>query len=171
MGVTSTVGVGSSFTIYLPAAPGKRPETATARKGAAPDPGGRILVMDDEDFIREIAAEILHYRGYDVESCPDGREAVERFRRAREHNNPFAAVILDLTVPGGMGGKEAAPLLRDIDPSIVLLVSSGYSNDPVLSDYRQYGFDGAISKPFDADTLVEELAGHLAEKDQGSLPA
>ncbi|HEX9022924.1 MAG TPA: ATP-binding protein [Geobacteraceae bacterium] len=164
VGVTSTVGMGSCFTIYLPAAPGKRPEAAAARKSAAPDPGGRILVMDDEDFIREIAAEILHYRGYDVESSPDGREAVERFRRAREHNNPFAAVILDLTVPGGMGGKEAARLLRDIDPSIVLLVSSGYCNDPVLADYRQYGFDGAICKPFDADTLVEELANLLTEK-------
>ncbi len=164
VGVTSTVGVGSSFTIYLPASPGKHPETSAAKKSAAPDPGGRIHIMDDEDFIREIATEILSYRGYDVESCADGMEAVVSFRKALERGNPFAAVILDLTVPGGMGGKEAAPLLREIDPSIVLLVSSGYCNDPVLSDYRQYGFDGAICKPFNADTLAEEVANHLAEK-------
>ncbi len=157
VGVSSSVGVGSSFTIYLPASPDKRPEAAVARKSAWPTVGGRILIMDDEDFIREIATEILQFEGYEVEVCADGREAVECFRRAWESKIPFAGVILDLTVPGGMGGKEAAPLLREIDPDAVLLVSSGYSNDPVIADFRHYGFSGAIRKPFDAATLVEEL--------------
>jgi signal transduction histidine kinase/ActR/RegA family two-component response regulator len=164
VGVSSTVGVGSCFTIYLPASPGKRPEAALVKKVAAPAPGGRILIMDDEDFIREIATEILQFEGYEVEVCADGREAVERFRRAWEKSTPFACCVLDLTVSGGMGGKEAAPLLREIDPDAVLLVSSGYSNDPVIADFRNYDFNGAISKPFDAATLVEELGRLIGNK-------
>ncbi len=162
--VSSTEGVGSNFTIYLPASPGRRPEKAEAKMKLEPCAGGRVLIMDDEDFIREIAVDILQYQGYEVESCTEGKEAVERFRKAHEQNNPFAAVILDLTVPGGMGGKEAAPLLREIDPDVALVVSSGYSSDPVLADYATYGFNGAICKPFNADTLTGELAKILAEK-------
>ena len=164
VGVTSKLGVGSTFTIYLPASPCKRPEAAEVKKVVEPVTGGRILIMDDEDFIREIATEILQFQGYDVKACSDGREAIERFREAREHNAPFACVILDLTVPGGMGGKEAAPLLLKVDPDAVLLVSSGYSNDPVIADYRQYGFSGAISKPFDAGKLVEEIGKLIGRK-------
>jgi signal transduction histidine kinase/ActR/RegA family two-component response regulator len=164
VGVSSRVGEGSSFTIYLPAAPGMRPEAGVMKRTAGPAGGGRVLIMDDEDFIREIATEILQFQGYEVYQCADGREAVEHFRRARERNNPFAGVILDLTVPGGMGGKEAASLIREIDPNAVLLVSSGYSNDPVISDFQYYGFDGAINKPFDADTLIEELGRLIGKK-------
>jgi CheY-like chemotaxis protein len=134
------------------------------RKVVEQAPGGRILIMDDEDFIREIATEILQFEGYEVEVCADGREAVERFRRAWEKSTPFACCVLDLTVSGGMGGKEAAPLLREIDPDAVLLVSSGYSNDPVIADFRNYDFNGAISKPFDAATLVEELGRLIGNK-------
>ena len=162
--VCSTVGVGSVFTIHLPASPGRHPEAAVIRKGTGPAPGGRILIMDDEDFIREIATEILQFQGYEVEACADGREAVERFRRAKENNAPFAGVILDLTIPGGMGGKETAPLLREIDPDIVLLVASGYSNDAIIADFQHYGFSGALSKPFDADTLVDELGRLIGAK-------
>lgn len=162
--VSSVIGVGSSFDIHLPASPGKRIESVEV-KGALDLPaGGRILIMDDEDFIREIAAEILQYIGYDVESCADGREAVERFQGARERNAPFAGVILDLTVPGGMGGKETALLLLEIDPDVALIVSSGYSSDPVIANYRQYGFRGAICKPFDADTLARELERVIPKK-------
>lgn len=167
--VSSTVGVGSSFAMYLPASPGKRPKAAEVKKIAGPASGGRILIMDDEDFIREIATEILQFEGYEVEVCIDGREAVERFRRAWELKTPFAGVILDLTVPGGMGGKEATPLIRKIDPDAVLLVSSGYSNDPVIADFRHYGFDGAISKPFDASTLVEELGRLIGQKKEQNV--
>jgi CheY-like chemotaxis protein len=162
--VSSAIGVGSCFAIHLPASPGKRIEGAAVKSAMVLPAGGRILIMDDEGFIREIATEILQYMGYDVESCADGGEAVERFQRARERNAPFAGVILDLTVPGGMGGKETALLLLEIDPDVALIVSSGYSNDPVIANYRQYGFRGAIRKPFDADTLARELEKVIPKK-------
>jgi signal transduction histidine kinase/CheY-like chemotaxis protein len=164
IGVTSSMGAGSCFEIYLPASPGKRPEVAAAKEFADQRGGGRILIMDDEDFIREIAAEILQYKGYEVESCADGREAVELYRRARKSNSPYASVILDLTIPGGMGGKECAALILEIDPDAVLIVSSGYSNDPIIANYQSYGFSGAISKPFDADTLARELERLISGK-------
>ena len=164
VGVYSVIGVGSSFTIYLPASPGKRPEVTLVNNEVCPTPGGKILIMDDEDFIREIATEILQYLGYQVENCVDGRKAVERFQEARESNTPFSAVILDLTVPGGIGGKEAASLILEIDPDAVLIVSSGYSNDPVIANYHLYGFRGVISKPFDAGTLVAELERLIGKK-------
>ncbi len=161
--VSSVVGKGSSFFVRIPALPLGQPEDGTASK-SEPAGNGRILLMDDEECIREIATEILEYVGYQVESCADGKEAVERFTLAKEGDAPFAAVILDLTVPGGMGGKDAAQLLRSADPNVVLIVSSGYSNDPVMANYRQYGFSAAIIKPFDAGTLAREL-GRLVPLD------
>jgi two-component system cell cycle sensor histidine kinase/response regulator CckA len=155
--VSSTMGVGSSLTIHLPALPGGRPETEVVMKEPELVGSGRILIMDDEELIREIASEILEYTGYNVESCADGKEAVELFRNARDNDVPFDAVILDLTIPGGMGGKEAASLMLEIDPHAVLIVSSGYSNDPVVANFRQYGFSGVVSKPFDAKGLALEL--------------
>lgn len=153
----STIGEGSEFTIHLPALPGMQPEEEEVKRKAEPGGCGKVLIMDDEGFIREIAAEILEFNGFEMESCADGNEAVELFKTAKERNAPFDAVILDLTVPGGMGGREAATQLRRIDPDAVLIVSSGYSNDPVIANYRQYGFSGAIHKPFDADTLTRAL--------------
>jgi signal transduction histidine kinase/ActR/RegA family two-component response regulator len=155
--VASSVGVGSSFTIYIPASPDRLPDAEVTKKIAGAAAGGRILIMDDEDFIREIVNEILRYLGYSVEVCADGNEAVERVQKAREDNTPFAAIILDLTVPGGMGGKEAASLILEIDPDAVLIVSSGYSNDPVIANFTDYGFKGVIGKPFDTSTLAWEL--------------
>jgi signal transduction histidine kinase/CheY-like chemotaxis protein len=157
VGVTSTIGVGSCFEILLPASPGKRPDVAAVKEFVEQPEGGRILIMDDEDFIREIAAEILRFMGYEVESCADGREAVELYRSAKQNNAPVSCVILDLTVPGGMGGKEAASQILEIDPGALLIVSSGYSNDPIIANYQNYGFSGAIRKPFDTDTLAGEL--------------
>ncbi len=155
--VSSTVGAGSSVSIHLPALNGGRPECEMEGKFPALTGNGRILIMDDEDFIREIASEILEFTGYYVESCNDGREAVEKYRAACNCHMPFDAVILDLTVPGGMGGKEAAALILEINPETVLIVSSGYSNDPVVANFRQYGFSGVVSKPFDTGGLTREL--------------
>jgi len=154
---SSTVGQGSCFTVYIPAIPGNGPEAAAVGREAEPAANGRVLILDDEEFIREIAAEILAYLGFAVESCADGKEAVTLFKAARARNAPFNAVILDLTVPGGMGGKEVASRLLRIDPNAVLIVSSGYSNDPVVANCRQYGFSGAIIKPFDVETLAAEF--------------
>ena len=155
--VSSSIGEGSVFTIYLPALPGRQADEEEVMKKGESRSSGKILIMDDEDFIREIASEILEFNGYAIESCADGNEAVDLYKAARERNLPFDAVILDLTVPGGLGGKEAAAQLLRIDPDAVLIVSSGYSNDPVIANYRQYGFRGAIHKPFDADTLTRAL--------------
>jgi two-component system cell cycle sensor histidine kinase/response regulator CckA len=156
--VTSTPGAGSSFAVLLPASPGIRPDGADITETPVPAGSGRVLVMDDEELIREVASEILRFLGYDVEDCADGREAVERFREAKDRNAPFSAVILDITVPVGMGGKQAANLMLEIDPDAVLIVSSGYSNDPVIANFREYGFSGVIPKPFNADRLAGELA-------------
>ncbi len=155
--VSSTVGVGTDIAIRIPAVPAKEEGEATIEKQMGPAACGRLLIMDDEEFIRDIATEILEFAGYEVSSCSDGKEAVELFKWAWEGGAPFAVVILDLTVPGGMGGKEAAALIRGIDPNAVLIVTSGYSSDPVVADYRHYGFSGAILKPFDAHALAAEV--------------
>jgi two-component system cell cycle sensor histidine kinase/response regulator CckA len=155
--VSSTPEAGTSFTVHIPALPGRLPEDAGADESVELMGSGRVLVMDDDDLIREIATDILDFMGYEVDSCADGREAVERFRAARYSNDPFSAVILDLTVPGGMGGKEASSRILEIDPDAVLIVSSGYSDDPVIANFRQFGFSGAVPKPFDAEGLAREL--------------
>ncbi len=155
--VSSSPVAGTTFTIHLPALPGGLPEDTGADDPVEMMGSGRVLVMDDEDLIRDVATCLLGFMGYEVDSCADGREAVERFRAAREKNVPFSAVILDLTIPGGMGGKEAASRILDIDPDAVLIVSSGYSDDPVMANFRQYGFSGAVPKPFDTEGLVKEL--------------
>ncbi len=160
--VSSVPGEGSRFTICLPASPGQRPGPDVPVETAGQSGGGRILVMDDDACIRRIVAEILAFQGYGVDECADGREAVLRYRTAREQDAPFSAVILDLTVPGGMGGKESAARLLEIDPGAVLIVSSGYSNDPVVANYRDFGFSGAIPKPFSAAVLDRELKRLLA---------
>jgi PAS domain S-box-containing protein len=157
VGITSTIGVGSCFEILLPASPGKGPDIFSVNASSEKPGGGKVLIMDDEDYIRDIAAEILRYMGFEVESCADGREAVEFYLRAMANNTPFAAVILDLTIPGGMGGREAASLILEKDPGAVLIVSSGYSNDPIIANYQSFGFSGAIRKPFDSNTLAGEL--------------
>lgn len=154
---TSSQGTGSTLTGLLSAIPDGCPEDEAINAPAEMKGSGKILVMDDEDLIRGIAVYTLEFLGYEVVACTDGLEAVEQFRWARENNVPFSAVILDLTVPDGMGGEEAAARILAIDPEAVLIVSSGYSNDPVLSDFRQFGFSSAVPKPFDAEGLASEL--------------
>ncbi|MHB0876101.1 MAG: PAS domain-containing hybrid sensor histidine kinase/response regulator [Anaerolineae bacterium] len=157
--VESEPGRGSVFTVYLPAAA----ETSEAPRVEAESTGmprgsGRILVMDDEKVVREVARRILTRLGYDVATAGDGAEAVEAYRRAKDEGKPYVAVVMDLTVPGGMGGREAAKLLKELDPSAKVIVSSGYSTDPVMSHYKEYGFDGVAAKPY----RFPELAGELA---------
>jgi CheY-like chemotaxis protein len=163
--VVSTPGKGSCFTLHLPAAPGGQPEPAEVRECGRLGGGGRVLVMDDEELVRDVATEILRHLGYEVEVCSDGRDAVDRFRLAREEGAPFTAVILDLTIPDGMGGREAAARILEMDPRAVLVVSSGYSNDPVSAHFRDYGFSGAIPKPFDVRQLAGELARLVPPRD------
>lgn len=154
---SSTAGDGSCVALYLPAVTCGDPEVEAGSTVPDLTGSGRILIMDDEDLIRDIATEILQFAGYQVESCKNGTEALELYREAWAQGVPYTAVILDLTIPGGMGGKEAAGHLLRIDPNALLVVSSGYSNDPVVANYRRYGFSGAVSKPFDVKGLITEL--------------
>lgn len=117
--------------------------------------------MDDEETIRNLARETLGFLGYRVTTCNNGEEAIALFKAARESGKPFMAAILDLTIPGGMGGKEAAQHILEIDPAARLIVSSGYTNDPVMAGYRNYGFCAAVTKPYKASELGEELGALL----------
>jgi CheY-like chemotaxis protein len=113
----------------------------------------RILVMDDEEIIQDVLSTMLDYLGYEAHTVSDGAEAIDRYREAMESGEPFAAVIMDLTIPGGMGGKEAVHHLREIDPEVRVIVSSGYASDPAVTNYRDHGFVAAIAKPFKIEDL------------------
>jgi len=154
--VESAVGRGSKFSVFLPASPEKLPAWPRA-EGKLERGSGRVLVMDDEEAIRELAALMLRELGYEPLAVESGEQALDQFRRARLEGRPFAAVILDLTVPGRMGGQETVARLREIDPAVKALVSSGYSTDPALSRYLDYGFAGFITKPYDVQTLGRTL--------------
>lgn len=160
--VRSEVGSGAAFHFYLPAyqtqSTVKKPLTHPAPPGQ-----GRILVMDDEQSIRELLAYALTRFGYQTELTKDGQEVVERYQQAQQTNHPFDVVIMDLTVPGGMGGKEAIQKLLEIDPNVKAIVSSGYSNEPVLSNYRQYGFSAVVSKPYEIQKLSKVIQAVLTE--------
>jgi len=127
---------------------------------------GKILVMDDEKMIRILASEMLSQLGYNVEVSKDGAEAIELYKKAGESGNPFDAVFLDLTIKYGMGGKETIEKLLEIDPNVKAIISSGYSNDPIVSDFEAYGFKGILAKPFNMNELTKVLDGVLTEKDK-----
>ena len=154
--IESEVDIGTIFHIYLPASEKRQKilqkETAKIARGT-----GKILLMDDEEMILEIMDKILRELGYEVEFARDGNEAIDLYRKARESSHPFTAVIMDLTVPGGMGGKEAIQKLREINPDVKAIVSSGYSTDPVMSNFRKHGFCGVLAKPFKIKELGETL--------------
>lgn len=159
--VESQTGVGTTIHLYLPAA---EPDSRTQTPGHKPAETvpifgeGKILVMDDDQMIRELAGEILRHLGYEVEFAQNGGEAVELYRMAMKTVRPFDAVILDLTVRGGMGGKEAMQALIGMDPDVKGIVSSGYSDDPGMTDYKQYGFSGVVAKPYTVEELSEKLS-------------
>ena len=152
----STPGRGTTFTIWLPAA--DREPVAPAREERTLAPlQGRVLFMDDEPEIRRLGTAMLQHLGLEPVAVSDGAEAVQEYCRAREAGRPFQVVILDLTVPGGTGGRQAMAQLLQIDPNVRAIVSSGYSNDRVLSDYRAHGFRGMVSKPYEFTDLAHTL--------------
>ncbi|MBU5612835.1 hybrid sensor histidine kinase/response regulator [Geomonas azotofigens] len=159
--VRSQPGMGTAFEVFLPAAQGEgkggEPESPAAAPAVAALPQRNILVMDDEEMIRTLICAILENLGCKVTSCANGSEAISLYAAAKEAGTPFAAVIMDLTIPGGMGGQEAARHILAMDPRASLIVSSGYSNDPVMSDYAQFGFKATMAKPYRASEVAEVL--------------
>jgi two-component system, cell cycle sensor histidine kinase and response regulator CckA len=161
--VESQVGVGTTIHIYLPSSDRAVPDKEEVKliKGQ-----GRILVMDDEASLRKVVGIMLEKLGYESKFAKDGAEAIGMYKRAKEAEKSYAAVILDLTIPGGMGGKETIKYLLEIDPAIKAIVSSGYSDDPVLANFQEYGFKGIMSKPFEFRSLGKVLQAVLkGEKD------
>lgn len=158
--VDSEQGKGMTFTIYLPVAEAVTVETrpeAEEEAEAVPGGGGRILVMDDEETIRMILARSLHQLGYESEFVENGDEAVDLYGKASDDGKRFDAVIMDLVVPGGMGGVEAAREILKTAPNARLIISSGYSDDPVMTSPAQYGFVGALPKPYTIKNLGTTL--------------
>ena len=162
--VDSEPGHGTCFTLWLPATratPAER--VSTAPPFGAAGLNGRVLLMDDEAGIRDMAAQLLRRIGFAVETTSDGADAVESYRAAMARGRRFDLVIMDLTVPGGMGGLAAMRKIQEIDPGVRAIVSSGYSSDPVMSDHRAYGFAGMIPKPYRitdfAKTIRQVLEG------------
>lgn len=159
--VESAVGKGATFQVYLPASTKPAEEKSAPKTQQNFFAHGRLLVMDDEEELLQIIGEMLTTFGYEVETVRDGAEAIDRYLRAKTEGRPFDAVIMDLTVPNGMGGREAITRLREHDPNVRAIVSSGYSLDPVMANYRQYGFCGIIPKPYRMQELRQELENVL----------
>jgi PAS domain S-box-containing protein len=159
IGVRSIPGAGTVFSVYLPAS-----EAAAAparRKRVASKGRGRVLVMDDDRGIRDLLARVLDILGYETECVRDGTEAIVAYQRAQDADRRFDAVLLDLTVAGGMGGLEAAGKLREFDPDVKLIASSGYSDAAVISDFKRHGFDERLPKPWTPSQVAGVLAALL----------
>ncbi len=160
MTAESQPSVGTTIHIYLPA---YKEETHATGEKPVNFGGCRVLYMDDESALRDIAGEMLGHMGYEVEFARDGAEAIKMYSEAAASKKPFDVVIMDLTIPDGMGGAEAVRKLREIDPGVKAIVSSGYANDPIIKDFKKYDFSGVIAKPFDVDELVRVIESVLAD--------
>ncbi|MBM9577576.1 PAS domain S-box protein [Leptospira sp. 201903070] len=161
--VKSELGVGSTFNIYLPVSRNKMksppPKETDQHQGI-----GKVLIMDDEDFIIEIFSDMLEKMGYQIVSAKNGTDAIRLFHEAKNSSRPFDVLIFDLTIPGGMGGEKAISEIRKIDPKVIAIASSGYSEDPVISSPTEYGFSASLRKPFRKIDLAELLEKLLSGK-------
>ena len=176
--VESEIGVGTTFRIYLPACLKEMQEIVVPSevKRASTTPvdkkneeklnvsKGKVLLMDDEYVIRVALGKHLKYLNYEVEAVEEGPEAIGFYKRAMGSDKPFDAVIIDLTISGGMGGKEVIERLLEIDPEVTAIVMSGYANDPILANYKKYGFRGVLVKPHEIHELDEALQKVIRKK-------
>ncbi len=154
--VESELNKGARFYLYLPAVSLAKPAAPAEESRPLIEKGSaRLLLMDDDPSVRDTMGQLLTHLGYQVDFARDGGEALKKYRRAYRNGNPFDLVIMDLTIPGGMGGKEAVKHLIELDPQAKAVVSSGYSNDEVMSHYQDYGFKGIIKKPFRLDEISQ----------------
>lgn len=157
--VDSAPDVGTNITIFLPAEKSSQTVTDLPHVDETPaSRSGRILVMDDDEMVRSISAKMIQSFGYSVSCAIDGEETLKKYTSAMRDGNAFDIVIMDLTIPGGMGGKEAVTKLHAIDPEAKVIVSSGYSTDPIMANYGNYRFKGRLVKPFQLDELKRELS-------------
>ncbi|MBI5558688.1 MAG: PAS domain S-box protein [Deltaproteobacteria bacterium] len=167
--VDSEEGRGATFTIYLPATDNVAPVQQQAEETRRPTVQGRVMIMDDEEIVREIAAEMLGYMGCESEGVRDGSEAIALYLQARAEGRPFDVVLMDLTIAGGMGGKETIQKLLELDPQVKAVVSSGYANDPIMANFTAYGFCGVVPKPYKMHELSAALNKILApRKNEGA---
>ena len=162
--VESMEGEGTTFHVHFPAY-----KKETAREGARAgrtekDQKGRILILDDEEMVLDVGKELLKHLGYDVTTAKNGEEAIGLYRQAMELKSPFNAVILDLAIPNGLGGKEVLRELVHMDSQVKAIISSGYLNDPIVARYGEYGFLDVLTKPYDARELDEKLKKIIGNK-------
>lgn len=169
----SSPGYGSVFRVYLPRClepspstqsepviePKKTSDTEAIRSGR-----GRVLIMDDMEAMMMVAGEILNMLGYEVEYSADGEEAIKAYKMAKESGNPFDAVVFDLTVPGGMGGEEAANILKEYDPDLNAIASSGYSTSDIMSDYKNSSFKAVVPKPYRITEMSDALHSLIGDR-------
>ncbi len=159
--VNSELDSGTTFLLFIPAAESLTIDTHAVEEVLISGTG-RILIMDDEVEIRDILGKMLQHLGYTVTYANEGNEAIQEYQRALDEQTPFVLSIIDLTIPGGMGGKETVRQLRKIDPQVLAVVSSGYCNDPVLANPENFGFKGVIAKPYNLSDLSKVLSRILS---------
>jgi CheY-like chemotaxis protein len=157
LSVETEAGVGTTFHIYLPASTHSLREEKGVRQVS--ERLGRILVMDDEEMMRTVLGKTLMRAGYDVDLAKDGEEALSFYFKQRDKGHRYDIVILDLTIRGGMGGVETLSQLREVDPDLKAIVTSGYSDHPVIQDYGDYGFNDVLVKPYRTAKLLKIVEG------------
>ncbi|WP_163340780.1 ATP-binding protein [Desulfopila sp. IMCC35008] len=155
--VNSEQGKGSTFSVYLPAS-NREAETAGHYNQCITKGSGTVLVVDDEDLVKDVTGKMLISLGYNVEFASEGETAVKMYEERLTEESRYDLVIMDLTIPGGIGGKDAIQQLKQLDPEILVVVSSGYANDPIMANYRDYGFSAVLSKPFNIEDLSRTLS-------------
>lgn len=159
--VQSSLGKGTLFTLYLPARLASNITVVQQRKLQPAVAAATVLVMDDEEMIRQIAQKQLSLLGHHAVLVADGEAAINKYQELQTNGTPVDIVMMDLTIPGGMGGREASKILLQLDPEAKIIVVSGYSNDPLMAHYREYGLSAAVIKPFDLGRLKKAIEESL----------